>query len=125
MVPTELDIRNWKTNYNKSAGVTDTEINGFNSQLQGPRDRDGNGEEEKQKGFVDVWREKNEGVIGNYSYFSYKFQCRLKGIGWRIDMAIVSKRILEKVKMCEIRQSICEFLSLYFEKKHVSTDTPE
>jgi len=77
VVPTELDIRNWKTNYNKSAGVTDTEINGFKSQLA-----DGK--------FVDVWRDKNEGVVGHYSYFSYKFQCRSKGIGWRIDMAIVS-----------------------------------
>ncbi|GAA5903786.1 exodeoxyribonuclease III [Sporobolomyces salmoneus] len=95
VVPTELDIRNWKTNYNKSAGVTDTEINGFKSQLAGG-----------QGGFVDVWREKNEGLIGHYSYFSYKFQCRVKGIGWRIDMAVTSKRILERVKQCEIRQSI-------------------
>ncbi|GAA5965259.1 hypothetical protein JCM3765_006376 [Sporobolomyces pararoseus] len=102
VVPTELDIRNWKTNYNKSAGVTDTEIKGFKSQLKGPPPTPEGGE----RGFIDVWREKNPNVIGNYSYFSYKFQCRSKGIGWRIDFAIVSKRIFEKVETCEIRQSI-------------------
>ncbi|GAA5835153.1 hypothetical protein JCM3766R1_006885 [Sporobolomyces carnicolor] len=98
VVPTELDIRNWKTNHNKSAGVTDTEIDGFNAQLAG---RGGEGGK-----FVDVWRQRNEGVIGHYSYFSYKFQCRFKGIGWRIDMAVTSERLLDKVKQCEIRQTI-------------------
>ncbi|KAK4703192.1 hypothetical protein P7C70_g3019, partial [Phenoliferia sp. Uapishka_3] len=49
VVPTENDIRNWKTNYNKSAGCTDSEINAFNAQLNPPAD---SGHEK----LVDVWR---------------------------------------------------------------------
>ncbi|GAA5878406.1 hypothetical protein JCM16303_002762 [Sporobolomyces ruberrimus] len=104
VVPTDLDIRNWKTNYNKSAGVTDTEIDGFKSQLAGPEKEEG-----KEGGagkMIDVWRERNKELIGHYTYFSYKFQCRSKGIGWRIDMVVASERILSKVKQCEIRQTI-------------------
>jgi AP endonuclease-1 len=108
VVPTELDIRNWKTNYNKSAGVTDTEIEGFNKQLAGRRDSDEAG---KNK-FVDVWRKKNEGLVGHYTYFSYKFQCRVKGIGWRIDLVVASERILDKIGQCEIRQTICKWFPL-------------
>jgi AP endonuclease-1 len=43
------DVRNWKTNYNKSAGCTQTEIDGFNKQLN-PEEGSGH------KKLVDVWR---------------------------------------------------------------------
>ncbi|GAA6020084.1 hypothetical protein JCM11491_006389 [Sporobolomyces phaffii] len=109
VVPTELDIRNWKTNHNKSAGVTDSEIGAFHRQLAGPpagnSDEDG-AKEDKGRKFVDVWRERNAGVVGHYTYFSYKFQCRVKGIGWRIDLAVCSERVMDKVSECEIRQTI-------------------
>ena len=45
------DVRNWKTNYNKSAGCTQIEIDGFNSQLN---PEEGSGYEK----LVDVWRRK-------------------------------------------------------------------
>ncbi|KAM0792388.1 hypothetical protein ACM66B_005068 [Microbotryomycetes sp. NB124-2] len=99
VIPTELDIRNWKTNYNKSAGVTQQEIDGFNSQLN-PDDKSGHGK------LVDVWRHLNPELQGHYSYFSRRFDCRTKGIGWRLDFAVVSERILDKVKACEIRHEI-------------------
>ena len=92
---------------------------------------EGDDEGGKKDKLVDVWRErKGEELEGHYSYFSYKFQCRSKGIGWRIDAVIVSRtfsllvnltaaedelipqtseRLLEKVKQCEIRQSICTY----------------
>lgn len=72
---------------------------------------------------VDVWREKHPEVVGQYTYFSYRFKCREKGIGtsmadlckkalsenlsfspgWRLDSFILSKRIADKAKTCEIR----------------------
>ncbi|GAA5848667.1 hypothetical protein JCM8547_004590 [Rhodosporidiobolus lusitaniae] len=99
VVATEKDIRNWKTNYNKSAGCTDDEIAGFNSQLNPPED---SGHEK----LVDVWRHQNPEQEGHYSYYSYKFKCREKGIGWRLDYVVVSERLLSKVKACEMRQEI-------------------
>lgn len=59
-----------------------------------------------------------------YSYFSYRFDARTKGMGWRIDMCtpsvfldprrhllilhavVASQRLFERVKTCEIRQEI-------------------
>ncbi|TKA56160.1 hypothetical protein B0A53_01450 [Rhodotorula sp. CCFEE 5036] len=99
VVATPIDIRNWKTNYNKSAGCTDSEINAFKAQLN-PEEGAGH------QRLVDVWRERNPELEGHYSYYSYKFSCREKGIGWRLDYHVVSERILPKVKSCEIRAGI-------------------
>ncbi|KAM0753627.1 hypothetical protein T439DRAFT_322519 [Meredithblackwellia eburnea MCA 4105] len=99
VVPTEKDIRNWSTNYNKSPGCTEKEITAYMAQLH-PAPDSGH-----QK-LVDVWRHLHQDVVGYYTYFSYKFQCRIKGIGWRLDSFIVSERILTKVKQCEIRLTI-------------------
>ncbi|KPV75916.1 uncharacterized protein RHOBADRAFT_2047, partial [Rhodotorula graminis WP1] len=97
-----IDIRNWKTNHNKSAGVTDVEIDGFKRQLNPEA---GSGHER----LVDVWRERHQDVEEDpqgWTYYSYKFQCREKGIGWRLDYQVVSERILPKVKACEVRHTI-------------------
>ncbi|PLW08607.1 hypothetical protein PCANC_11121 [Puccinia coronata f. sp. avenae] len=94
---TEKDIRNATSNWNKTAGYTQQECDGLNSQLNPPED---SGHEK----LVDVWRELNPDLEGHYTYFSYRFGAREKGIGWRIDSFIVSQRIFESVKTCEIRQ---------------------
>ncbi|POY70610.1 putative DNA-(apurinic or apyrimidinic site) lyase [Rhodotorula taiwanensis] len=99
VVATPLDIRNWKTNYNKSAGCTDSEIDAFKAQLN---PEEGSGHQR----LVDVWRERNGDKEGHYTYYSYKFKCREKGIGWRIDYHVVSERLVPKVKDCEIRAGI-------------------
>ncbi|GAA5968311.1 hypothetical protein JCM11641_003807 [Rhodosporidiobolus odoratus] len=99
VVPTEKDIRNWKTNYNKSAGCTDAEIDGFHGQLN-----PASGSEHKP--LVDVWRHLHPDTEGHYSYISYKFQCRSKGIGWRLDFFVASERIMSKIKSCEMRHEI-------------------
>ncbi|GAA5905397.1 hypothetical protein JCM5296_003706 [Sporobolomyces johnsonii] len=100
VIPTEKDIRNWKTNYNKSPGCTDTEIDGFAAQLNPPEDSG-------HKKLVDVWRHQNpDDEAKGYTYYSYKFQCRSKGIGWRLDFFVASERLLGKVKQCEVRHSI-------------------
>ncbi|KAA1075252.1 hypothetical protein PGT21_032209 [Puccinia graminis f. sp. tritici] len=93
----EKDIRNAASNWNKTAGYTQEECDGLNSQLSPPQD---SGHEK----LVDVWRELNPDLEGHYTYFSYRFGCREKGIGWRIDAFIVSQRVFESVKTCEIRQ---------------------
>ncbi|OAV87046.1 exodeoxyribonuclease III [Puccinia triticina 1-1 BBBD Race 1] len=95
--PSEKDIRNAESNWNKTAGYTQAECDGLNSQLSPP-------EESEHEKLVDVWRELNPDLEGHYTYFSYRFKCREKGIGWRIDSFIVSKRVFENVKACEIRQ---------------------
>ncbi|KNE94763.1 exodeoxyribonuclease III, variant [Puccinia striiformis f. sp. tritici PST-78] len=94
---TEKDIRNATSNWNKTAGYTQEETDGLNSQLNPSED---SGHEK----LVDVWRELNPDLEGHYTYFSYRFGCREKGIGWRIDSFITSQRVFEKVKACEIRQ---------------------
>ncbi|KAA1072835.1 hypothetical protein PGTUg99_017634 [Puccinia graminis f. sp. tritici] len=94
---TKGHIRNAASNWNKIAGYTQEECDGLNSQLSPPQD---SGHEK----LVDVWRELNPDLEGHYTYFSYRFGCREKGIGWRIDAFIVSQRVFESVKTCEIRQ---------------------
>lgn len=104
-------MRNWKTNYNKTAGCTQSEIDGFNKQLN-PEEGSGHGK------IVDVWRreclaclggtkgrvgvltgmyvcprcaELHPETVGVYSYYSYRFNAREKGIGWRLDSFLVSR----------------------------------
>ncbi|GAA6027049.1 hypothetical protein JCM8097_006070 [Rhodosporidiobolus ruineniae] len=95
----EKDIRNWKTNHNKSAGAHDDEIEGLNSQLMPA-------EESGHEKLVDVWRHLNPDKEGHYTYQAYKFDCRTKGIGWRLDYQVVSERLMPKVKACEMRHEI-------------------
>lgn len=61
--PPSPDIRNWKTNYNVSAGCTDSEINAFDAQLNPPTDSG-------HKKLVDVWRHLHPDLEGHYTYFS-------------------------------------------------------
>ncbi len=80
---TDIDLKNAKANYNKTAGYTQVEIDG----LQGHLDA----------GFVDSFREFNK-EPDNYTYWSYMFNARAKGIGWRIDYFLVSKSFMKNVK---------------------------
>lgn len=94
---TEKDIRNGPSNWNKAAGYTQVECDGLNSQLNPT-------EESGHEKMIDVWRQLNPDVEGHYTYYSYRFGCREKGIGWRIDSFIISQRLLDKVSDCQIRQ---------------------
>ncbi|GLB34830.1 putative DNA-(apurinic or apyrimidinic site) lyase [Lyophyllum shimeji] len=98
VAPTEIDLANPKTNWNKSPGYTEAETTAFKNILN-PREGTDAGH------FVDVWRQLHP-EDRHYTYFSYRFNCREKGIGWRLDMFVLSQRIVEKVKMCEIRSEI-------------------
>ncbi|KAJ7063449.1 Endonuclease/exonuclease/phosphatase [Mycena amicta] len=92
-----LDLSNGKKNWNKTAGYTEAETTAFKNILEPP--------DENANKFVDVWRQLHPDER-QYTYFSYRFNCRLKGIGWRLDMFVLSERIANRVKMCEIRGEI-------------------
>jgi exodeoxyribonuclease-3 len=78
----EIDIARPKENYNKSAGYTQREIDGFASLLE--------------SGFVDTFRYKYPEEI-KYTYWNYMFNARSRNVGWRIDYFLVSQDLLPKV----------------------------
>lgn len=98
VAPTEMDLANPKKNWNKTAGYTEAETTAFRKILASPDDISANK-------FVDVWRQLHP-EDRHYTYFSYRFNCRTKGLGWRLDMFVLSERMMERVKMCEIRSEI-------------------
>ncbi|KAF7304992.1 DNA-(apurinic or apyrimidinic site) lyase [Mycena kentingensis (nom. inval.)] len=102
VAPTDLDLSNGKKNWNKTAGYTEAETTAFKNILEPPAPTEGEASPGK---FVDVWRHLHP-EDRQYTYFSYRFNCRQKGIGWRLDMFVLSERIANRVKMCEIRQEI-------------------
>lgn len=61
---------------------------------------------EGAKPYVDIWRELHPDAVGHYSYYGYRGNCRVKGIGWRLDSFIVPERIKGEVRAVEIRHSV-------------------
>ena len=102
------DLANPKTNWNKTPGYTEAETTAFKNILTPPSDAPADTPK-----FIDVWRHLHP-TDQHYTYFSYRFRCREKNLGWRLDMFVlserllgrVSERLLERVKMCEIRDEI-------------------
>ena len=83
----EIDLANPKSNYNKTAGYTQQEIDGFQAMLDA--------------GFVDVFRSLNpESVV--YTYWNYMFNARKRNVGWRIDYFLISAPLLDHVKDCDM-----------------------
>ncbi|KAH9854215.1 Endonuclease/exonuclease/phosphatase [Lenzites betulinus] len=99
VAPTALDLTNPKPNWNKTPGYTEVETSAFARVLNA------SAEEADAPQFVDVWR-KLHPALKHYTYFSYRFNCREKGIGWRLDHFVVSERLAGRVQMCEIRDEI-------------------
>jgi len=78
-----IDLKNPKSNYNKTAGYTEVEIQGFSKLLQ--------------SGFIDVFRYLYPDKI-TYTYWSYRFNARARNAGWRIDYFLVSERFINQVE---------------------------
>ena len=78
-----IDLANPKPNYNKTAGYTQQEIDGFSALLK--------------VGFADTFRHLYPDREGAYSYWSYMFNARENNTGWRIDYFICSRRILDRM----------------------------
>jgi len=78
-----IDIARPKANYNKSAGYTQKEIDGFDGFIT--------------HGFVDTFRNKYPDEV-KYSWWSYRAGAREKNVGWRIDYFLVSQSFMPHVK---------------------------
>lgn len=78
-----IDLANPKSNYNKSAGYTQREIDGLDNYFK--------------SGFIDTFRHFYPEVV-KYSWWSARFNSRAKNVGWRIDYFIVSKSLISSVK---------------------------
>ncbi|PPQ63091.1 hypothetical protein CVT24_005946 [Panaeolus cyanescens] len=98
VAPTAMDLAHPQRNWNKSAGYTEVETTAFKNLLEPPEGVDSGK-------FVDIWRNLHA-EARQFTYFSYRFSCREKSLGWRVDMFVVSERIAGKVKQCEIRDDI-------------------
>ena len=77
-----IDLANPKSNYNKSAGYTQREIDGMERFITH---------------FVDTFRHKFPDIV-KYSWWSARFNSRAKNVGWRIDYLLISKSLLPKLK---------------------------
>ena len=78
-----IDLARPKENYNKSAGYTQREIDGFTRLLD--------------SGLVDTYRHFYPKEI-KYTYWSFVISGREKNVGWRIDHFLVDHRIMPAVK---------------------------
>lgn len=79
----EIDIARPKSNYNKTAGYTQVEIDGMTRLLD--------------SGFIDTFREAHPDEV-KYSWWSYRGGAREKNIGWRLDYFVISERLKDKVE---------------------------
>lgn len=78
-----IDLARPKENYNKSAGYTQQEIDGFDKLLNA--------------GFVDTFRHLYPDTV-KYSYWNFVTNGRAKNVGWRIDHFIVPDKLMVQVK---------------------------
>lgn len=78
-----IDLARPEANYNKTAGYTQVEIDGFKNYLEA--------------GFVDTFRNLYKDRV-QYTFWNQRFRAREKNVGWRIDYFLVSKEIVDKIK---------------------------
>jgi exodeoxyribonuclease III len=78
-----IDIARPKENYNKAAGYTQREIDGFTKLLEA--------------GFVDTFRRFYPEQV-KYTYWNYWLKARERNVGWRIDYFLASESIIGNVK---------------------------
>lgn len=86
-----IDIARPKPNYNKSAGYTQVEIDGFSRFLE--------------QGMADTFRALHPDTVA-YSWWSFRANARANNIGWRIDYVLTSQTILPQVKQAFILPDI-------------------
>lgn len=87
----EIDIARPKANYNKSAGYTQVEIDGFSRFLDA--------------GLVDTFRHFHPDTVA-YSWWSFRANARANNVGWRIDYVLTSQALVGKVKQAFILADI-------------------
>lgn len=87
----EIDLKNPKTNH-RNPGFTDEERGKFTELLEA--------------GFTDTFRHFYPDLEDAYSWWSYRFHAREKGIGWRIDYFVTSKELDGKLVSAAIHSDI-------------------
>ncbi|MFP4523571.1 MAG: exodeoxyribonuclease III [Candidatus Nanoarchaeia archaeon] len=86
----EIDLKNPKANRG-NPGFSDEERTKFNEVLNA--------------GYVDTFRYFYPETI-KYSWWSYRFNARSKGIGWRIDYILCNKEAISKIKEVAIHDEV-------------------
>ena len=86
-----IDLARPKQNYNKTAGYTQTEIDGFKNFLDA--------------GLVDTFRYLHKDKV-QYTFWNQRFNARANNVGWRIDYFLVSSRITDSVNKALIMDDI-------------------
>ncbi|MDO5700935.1 MAG: exodeoxyribonuclease III [Bowdeniella nasicola] len=89
IVHTERDIKNWKPNYNKTAGVLQDEIDYLDRWFG-------------ELGFVDVHRALAGEVQGPYTWWSWRGKAFDNDAGWRIDYQMASPRLADAARTAEV-----------------------
>ena len=84
----EIDLARPKTN-KKTPGFTNQEREEFTNWLE-------------KLDLVDTYRELHPKVLDVYTYYSYRFSCHSKNLGWRLDYFLVSKSLFSKVVSSDI-----------------------
>ncbi len=57
-----------------------------------------------EDGWVDVWRERNPGVTGVYSWWHMISRGRMRNVGWRIDYFLIDRSDMKRVQQIEYLQ---------------------
>lgn len=89
---TEIDIKNAKSNQD-SPGFYIEERNWMTEFLT-------KGE------MCDVFRERNPGVTGLYTWWSYRANARANNVGWRLDYHVTSPSLTDRIKKIDHQRAI-------------------
>ena len=79
----DIDLKNPKSNYNRSAGYMQEEIDGLDNYIN--------------NGLIDTFRYFYPDEI-KYSWWSYRMNARSRNIGWRLDYFLSSSSQITKIK---------------------------
>lgn len=90
---TENDLANPKSNYNKTSGFTQVEIDGLNHMM-------------KELTLVDSFRAKHPSTFDTYSFWSQRGGARARNVGWRLDYFMVSESLWPNVVSAEIHDQV-------------------
>lgn len=90
---TANDLANPKSNYNKTSGFTQVEIDGFDRMLN-------------ELNLVDSFRKIHPTTFNKYTFWSMRGGARGRNVGWRLDYFLVSESIWDKVVSAEIHDQV-------------------
>lgn len=86
-----IDLANPKSNYNKTSGYTQVEIDGMSKLLKA--------------GFIDSFRHFHPEKV-QYSFWSMRMGARARNVGWRLDYFLVGKELQDNIVKAEIHDQI-------------------